>query len=102
VLYGYPLDGVVLTNGCDKTTPACLMAAATVDIPAVVLSGGPMLNGWHEGQRTGSGTIWKARELRGAGEIDDAQFVEMVASAGPSPVTATPHGLGCRYCGHSR
>src|ERR671920_1124220 len=86
VLYGYPLDGVVLTTGCDKTTPACLMAAATVDIPAIALSGGPMLNGWHEGQRTGSGTIvWKARELLAAGEIDEAEFVELVASSAPSP-----------------
>ena len=68
ILYGYPLDGVVLTTGCDKTTPAQLMAAATVDIPAIVLSGGPMLNGWHDGERTGSGTIvWKARELTGPG-----------------------------------
>ena len=64
VLYGYPLDGVVLTIGCDKTTPACLMAAATVDLPAVALSVGPMLNGWYKGKRTGSGTIlWHAREL---------------------------------------
>ena len=71
ILYGYPLDGVVLTTGCDKTTPAQLMAAATVDIPAIVLSGGPMLNGWHDGERTGSGTIvWKARELLALGEID--------------------------------
>ena len=86
VLYGYPLDGVVLTTGCDKTTPACLMAAATVDIPAIVLSGGPMLNGWYGGQRTGSGTIvWKARELLAAGEIDAAGFVELVASSAPSP-----------------
>src|SRR5438552_4422350 len=86
VLYGYPLDGVVLTTGCDKTTPACLMAAATVDIPAIVLSGGPMLNGWHDGERTGSGTIiWKARELLAAGEIDDAGFMELVASSAPSP-----------------
>jgi dihydroxy-acid dehydratase len=86
VLYGYPLDGVVLTTGCDKTTPACLMAAATVDIPAIVLSGGPMLNGWHQGERTGSGTIvWKARELLAAGEIDEAEFVELVASSAPSP-----------------
>jgi dihydroxy-acid dehydratase len=86
VLYGYPLDGVVLTTGCDKTTPACLMAAATVDLPAIVLSGGPMLNGWFDGQRTGSGTIvWKARELLAAGEIDEAEFVEMVASSAPSP-----------------
>jgi dihydroxy-acid dehydratase len=85
-LYGYPIDGVVLTTGCDKTTPACLMAAATVDIPAIVLSGGPMLNGWHGGERTGSGTvIWKARELLAAGEIDDAGFMELVASSAPSP-----------------
>jgi dihydroxy-acid dehydratase len=86
VLHGYPLDGVVLTTGCDKTTPACLMAAATVDLPAIVLSGGPMLNGWFNGERTGSGTIvWKARELLAAGEIDEAAFVEMVASSAPSP-----------------
>jgi dihydroxy-acid dehydratase len=85
VLYGYPLDGVVLTIGCDKTTPACLMAAATVNIPAIALSVGPMLNGWHQGQRTGSGTIiWKARELLAAGEIDEAGFVRLVASSAPS------------------
>src|ERR1044072_5775721 len=70
VLYGYPLDGVVLMTGCDKTTPACLMAAATVNIPAIVLSGGPMLNGWWEGMRAGSGTgVWKAREELAAGRI---------------------------------
>jgi dihydroxy-acid dehydratase len=86
VLHGYPLDGVVLTTGCDKTTPACLMAAATVDLPAIVLSGGPMLNGWFDGERTGSGTIvWKARELLAAGKIDEAAFMEMVASSAPSP-----------------
>ncbi len=86
VLYGYPLDGVVLTTGCDKTTPACLMAAATVNIPAIVLSGGPMLNGWFNGERTGSGTIvWKAREMLAAGEIDEAGFVDLVASSAPSP-----------------
>jgi dihydroxy-acid dehydratase len=86
VLHGYPLDGVVLTTGCDKTTPACLMAAATVDLPAIVLSGGPMLNGWFNGERTGSGTIvWKAREMLAAGEIDEAAFVELVASSAPSP-----------------
>ena len=85
ILYGYPIDGVVLTTGCDKTTPAQLMAAATVDIPAIVLSGGPMLNGWHDGQRTGSGTIaWKARELLALGEIDNRQFIELVASSAPS------------------
>ncbi len=86
VLYGYPLDGVVLTVGCDKTTPACLMAAATVNLPAIVLSGGPMLNGWFKGERTGSGTIiWKAREMMARGEIDYAGFVELVASSAPSP-----------------
>ncbi len=85
VLYGYPLDAVVLTIGCDKTTPAMLMAAATVNIPAIALSVGPMLNGWHKGERTGSGTIvWKARELLAAGEIDDAEFIRLVASSAPS------------------
>ena len=85
VLYGYPLDGVVLTIGCDKTTPACLMAAATVNIPAIALSVGPMLNGWFRGERTGSGTIiWKARELLAKGEIDYAGFVKLVASSAPS------------------
>ena len=85
VLYGYPLDGVVLTVGCDKTTPACLMAAATVDLPAIVLSGGPMLNGWLNGERSGSGTvIWKAREMLSAGEIDYEQFTEMAADSAPS------------------
>ncbi|WP_298689300.1 IlvD/Edd family dehydratase [uncultured Sphingomonas sp.] len=84
-LYGYPIDGVVLTIGCDKTTPACLMAAATVDIPAIALSVGPMLNGWHKGQRTGSGTIvWKARQMLAAGEIDYTGFVDLVASSAPS------------------
>ncbi len=85
VLYGYPLDGVVLTIGCDKTTPACLMAAATVNIPAIALSVGPMLNGWYKGMRTGSGTIvWKARELLAAGEIDYRGFIDLVASSAPS------------------
>ncbi|RYD67705.1 MAG: dihydroxy-acid dehydratase, partial [Sphingomonadales bacterium] len=85
VLYGYPLDGVVLTVGCDKTTPACLMAAATVNIPAIALSVGPMLNGWYKGERTGSGTIvWKAREMLAAGEIDDQEFIRLVASSAPS------------------
>ena len=84
-LYGYPIDGVVLTTGCDKTTPACLMAAATVNIPAISLSVGPMLNGWHKGQRTGSGTIvWKARELIAAGEIDYQGFIKLVATSAPS------------------
>lgn len=85
VIYGYPLDGVVLTIGCDKTTPACLMAAATVNIPAIALSVGPMLNGWYKGERTGSGTIvWKARELLAAGEIDYQGFIKLVASSAPS------------------
>ena len=85
VLYGYPLDGVVLTIGCDKTTPACLMAAATVNIPAIALSVGPMLNGWFRGERTGSGTIvWRARQMMAAGEIDYQGFVELVASSAPS------------------
>lgn len=85
LLHGYPIDGVVLTIGCDKTTPACLMAAATVNIPAIALSVGPMLNGWYNGQRTGSGTIvWKARELRASGQIDDEGFLDLVASAAPS------------------
>jgi dihydroxy-acid dehydratase len=85
VLYGYPLDGVVLTIGCDKTTPACLMAAAAVNIPAIALSVGPMLNGWHKGERTGSGTIvWQAREMLSRGEIGDAEFIRLVASSAPS------------------
>ena len=85
VLYGYPIDGVVLTIGCDKTTPACLMAAATVNIPSIALSVGPMLNGWFRGERTGSGTIvWKARELLAMGEIDYDGFIKLVASSSPS------------------
>ena len=84
-LYGYPIDGVVLTIGCDKTTPALLMAAATVNIPAIALSVGPMLNGWFRGERTGSGTIvWQAREMLAAGEIDDDGFMELVAAAATS------------------
>jgi dihydroxy-acid dehydratase len=85
VLFGYPLDGVVLTTGCDKTTPAALMAAATVNIPAIVLSGGPMLNGWWKGERSGSGTaMWRARQAYAAGKIDYREFIEMVASSAPS------------------
>ena len=85
VLFGYPLDGVVLTTGCDKTTPAAIMAAATVNIPAIVLSGGPMLNGWWKGERSGSGTaMWKARQAYAAGKIDYREFIEMVASSAPS------------------
>jgi dihydroxy-acid dehydratase len=85
ILFGYPLDGVVLTTGCDKTTPACLMAAATVNLPAIVLSGGPMLNGWFNGERSGSGTVvWKSREKLAAGEIDYEEFMQIVASSAPS------------------
>ena len=85
VLYGYPLDGVVLMTGCDKTTPACLMAAATVNTPAIVLSGGPMLNGWWKGERAGSGTVvWKAREDLAAGRIDNREFLEIAAASAPS------------------
>ena len=84
-LYGYPIDGVVLMIGCDKTTPALLMAAATVNIPSIALSVGPMLNGWFNGERTGSGTIvWKARQMMAAGEIDGDGFLELVASSTPS------------------
>jgi dihydroxy-acid dehydratase len=85
VLYGYPLDGVVLTTGCDKTTPACLCAAATVNIPAIVLSGGPMLNGWYNGQRAGSGlVIWDSKRRLARGEIDYCEFMDRVAASAPS------------------
>ena len=85
ILMGYFIDGVVLTTGCDKTTPACIMAAATVNIPAIVLSGGPMNNGWHHGERTGSGTVvWRARSDLAEGKIDYEQFMEIVTSSAPS------------------
>ena len=85
ILHGYPIDGVVLTTGCDKTTPACLMAAATVNIPAIVLSGGPMLDGWWHGKLAGSGTvIWDARKRLAGGEIGYEEFMEMVSSSAPS------------------
>jgi dihydroxy-acid dehydratase len=85
VLFGYPLDGVVLTTGCDKTTPACLMAAATVNIPAIVLSVGPMLNGWWKGERAGSGTaIWQARQEMAAGRITAQEFIDIAAATAPS------------------
>ncbi len=94
VLHGYPIDGVVLTTGCDKTTPACLMAAATVNIPAIVLSGGPMLDGWWRGKLAGSGTlIWEARKLLAVGEIDYEKFMDAAASSAPSrsmPVRRAP------------
>ena len=85
VLFGYPLDGVVLTTGCDKTTPAALMAAATVNIPSIVLSGGPMLDGHYKGKKAGSGTIiWEARKLLSKGEIDYEEFMNMAAASSPS------------------
>ena len=85
VLYGYPIDGVILTTGCDKTTPAALMAAATVNIPAIVLSGGPMLDGFYKGKLAGSGTIiWEARKLMAKGEINYDEFMDMAASSAPS------------------
>src|SRR6202047_1608194 len=85
VLHGYPIDGVVLTTGCDKTTPACLMGAATVNIPAIVLSGGPMLDGWHEGRVAPYGTIvWEGRKLFAEGKIGYDEFMRMVSSSAPS------------------
>jgi dihydroxy-acid dehydratase len=85
VLFGYPLDGVVLTTGCDKTTPAAIMAAATVNTPAIVLSGGPMLNGWWKGERAGSGTVvWWARQEHAAGRMDYREFLDLVAASAPS------------------
>ena len=85
LLNGYPIDGVVLTTGCDKTTPAQIMAASTVDIPAIVLSGGPMLDGWHNGELVGSGTvIWRSRRKLAAGEIDEEEFLARATSSAPS------------------
>ncbi|PRX01227.1 UNVERIFIED_ORG: D-xylonate dehydratase [Martelella mediterranea] len=85
ILYGYPLDGVVLTTGCDKTTPSALMAAATVNIPAIVYSGGPMLDGWYDGELVGSGTvIWRSRRKLAAGEINREQFLEAALESAPS------------------
>jgi xylonate dehydratase len=86
ILYGYPIDAVVLTTGCDKTTPSQIMAASTVDIPAIVLSGGPMLDGWHEGDLVGSGTvIWRSRRKLAAGEIDEEEFLQRATESAPSP-----------------
>jgi dihydroxy-acid dehydratase len=86
ILYGYPIDAVVLTTGCDKTTPSQIMAASTVDIPAIVLSGGPMLDGWHEGELVGSGTvIWRSRRKLAAGEIDEQEFLRRATDSAPSP-----------------
>src|SRR5207302_7345324 len=86
ILNGYPIDAVVLTTGCDKTTPSSIMAASTVDIPAITLNGGPMLDGWHEGELVGSGTvIWRSRRLLGAGEIDEDEFMRRASDSAPSP-----------------
>ena len=94
VLYGYPLDGVVLTTGCDTTTPAMLMGAATVDLPSIVLSGGPMLNGYYGGGLAGSGTVvWFARQELAAGRINYDEFLDMVASSAPSPGHCNTMGL---------
>ncbi|ADX44596.1 Dihydroxy-acid dehydratase [Paracidovorax avenae ATCC 19860] len=85
ILYGYPIDAVVLTTGCDKTTPAGIMAASTVDIPAIVLSGGPMLDGWHDNELVGSGTvIWRSRRMLAAGEIDEEEFLQRACDSAPS------------------
>ncbi|HEV7715311.1 MAG TPA: dihydroxy-acid dehydratase, partial [Steroidobacteraceae bacterium] len=85
ILHGYPIDAVVLTTGCDKTTPAGIMAASTVDLPAIVLSGGPMLDGWHDGELVGSGTvIWRSRRKLAAGEIDEKEFLAAAAASAPS------------------
>ena len=85
ILHGYPIDAVVLTTGCDKTTPSAIMAASTVDIPAIVLSGGPMLDGWHDGELVGSGTvIWRSRRKLAAGEIDEQEFLALAAASAPS------------------
>src|SRR5271166_4527965 len=85
ILHGYPIDAVVLTTGCDKTTPAGIMAASTVDIPAIVLSGGPMLDGWHEGELVGSGTvIWRSRRKLAAGEITEDEFLQTACDSAPS------------------
>src|SRR5262249_17305765 len=93
VLYGYPLDGVVLMTGCDKTTPACIMAAATVNIPAIVLSGGPLLNGWWRGERAASGTVgWGAREELAAGRITTEDFMQIAAASAPSIGHCNPMG----------
>src|SRR5208282_3326079 len=85
ILHGYPIDAVVLTTGCDKTTPAGIMAASAVDIPAIVLSGGPMLDGWHDGELVGSGTIiWQSRRRLAAGEITEEEFFDAALASAPS------------------
>ena len=114
ILNGYPIDAVVLTTGCDKTTPSSIMAAATVDIPAITLNGGPMLDGWHDGELVGSGTvIWRSRRLLGAGEIDEEEFIRRASDSAPSPghcntmgtastMNAISEALGMSLPGHAR
>ncbi|MGB3625588.1 MAG: IlvD/Edd family dehydratase [Henriciella sp.] len=93
ILHGYPLDGVVLTTGCDKTTPAALMAAATTNLPAIILSGGPMLDGWSDGERVGSGTVlWRVRKEYAAGKITRETLIERVAASTPSAGHCNPMG----------
>ena len=95
ILHGYPIDAVVLTTGCDKTTPAGIMAASTVDIPAIVLSGGPMLDGWFEDELVGSGTvIWRSRRRLAAGQITEEEFLDAAAASAPSPGHCNTHGHG--------
>jgi dihydroxy-acid dehydratase len=113
LLYGYPIDAVVMTTGCDKTTPAQLMAAATMDIPAIALNGGPMLDGHHEGRLVGSGTVvWESRRLLAEGVIDYEQFIERVCASAPSlghcntmgtasPMTAVAEALGMTLTGNA-
>jgi dihydroxy-acid dehydratase len=99
ILHGYPLDGVILTTGCDKTTPACLMAAATVDMPAIAINGGPMLDGHWNGKLVGSGTVvWEARRLHAAGEIGYEEFISMVAASAPSAGHCNTMGTALSTC----
>ena len=98
ILHGYPIDGVILTTGCDKTTPAMIMAAATANLPAISLNGGPMLNGWWEGRRTGSGTIlWEARRLLAAGDIDRRGVHRDGGLVGAEPGSLQHHGNGVHH-----
>ena len=95
MLHGYPIDAVVLTTGCDKTTPSAIMAASAVDIPAIVLSGGPMLDGWHEGELVGSGTvIWRSRRKLAAGEITEEEFIDAAARFRAVARSLQHHGHG--------
>ena len=85
IIHANPFDGVIFTTGCDKTTPAALMTAATTNLPSIILSGGPMLDGWHKGQLAGSGTIvWESRKLYAAGKIDYEEFMDRSCASVPS------------------